>query len=119
MVAARDAVRWFPAMVSNHVVDLLKRYDQSALPPSLTGYLERREFYDYSQHSREGATHGAFVDDETCDRFCILGAIDDHVAKLRELEAHGVKQFNIYLMTGAQTEQLRAYGEHIIPRFAA
>ena len=31
--AARDLVRWFPAMVSNHVVDLLKRYDQSLLPP--------------------------------------------------------------------------------------
>ena len=37
IAAARDASRWFPAMVSNHVVDLLKRYDQSLLPPSLTG----------------------------------------------------------------------------------
>ena len=63
-------------MVSNHVVDLLKRYDQSLLPPSLTGYLERREFYDYSEHSRTGAKHGEFVDDETCDRFCILGTVD-------------------------------------------
>ena len=32
IAAARDASRWFPAMVSNHVVDLLKRYDQSLLP---------------------------------------------------------------------------------------
>ena len=38
IAAARDASRWFPAMVSNHVVDLLKRYDQSQLPASLTGY---------------------------------------------------------------------------------
>jgi probable F420-dependent oxidoreductase len=117
MAAARDAVRWFPAMVSNHVVDLLRRYDQSMLPPSLTGYLERREFYDYSEHSRTGAAHGEFVDDETCDRFCILGDVDAHVAKLTELAEHGVRQFNIYLMTGAQEEQLRAYGEQIIPRF--
>jgi hypothetical protein len=28
-----------------------------------------------------------------------------------------VEQFNIYLMTGAQEEILRAYGEHIIPLF--
>ena len=117
LAAARDAVRWFPAMVSNHVVDLLKRYDQSMLPASLTGYLARREFYDYADHSRTGAAHGAFVDDETCDRFCILGTVADHVARLRELAAHGVRQFNIYLMTGAQEEQLSVYGDQIIPRF--
>ena len=29
----------------------------------------------------------------------------------------GVRQFNIYLMTGSQEETLRAYGEHVIPRF--
>ncbi len=46
-----------------------------------------------------GARHGEFVDDETCDRFCILGSSTDHVAKLRELEAIGVTQWNIYLMT--------------------
>jgi probable F420-dependent oxidoreductase len=113
----REAVRWFPAMVSNHVVDLLKRYDQSVLPKSLTSYLARREFYDYAAHSRQGAKHGEFVDDETCDRFCILGTIEDHIAKLRELEAHGVEQFNIYLMTGNQEGILRAYGEHVIPLF--
>jgi probable F420-dependent oxidoreductase len=117
LAAARDAVRWFPAMVGNHVADLLKRYDQSTLPESLTSYLARREFYDYADHSRKGAKHGDFVDDETCDRFCILGTIEDHIAKLRTLETHGVEQFNIYLMTGAQEEILRAYGEHIIPLF--
>jgi len=117
LAAGRDAVRWFPAMVGNHVADLLKRYDQSTLPESLTSYLGRREFYDYAAHSRQGAKHGDFVDDETCDRFCILGTIEDHIAKLRTLEGHGVEQFNIYLMTGAQEEILRAYGEHIIPLF--
>jgi alkanesulfonate monooxygenase SsuD/methylene tetrahydromethanopterin reductase-like flavin-dependent oxidoreductase (luciferase family) len=104
-------------MVSNHVVDLLKRYDQTQLPASLTGYLERREFYDYADHSRTGAKHGEFVDDETCDRFCILGTVEDHIAKLRDLQAHGVKQFNMYLMTGAQEEHFRLYGEQIIPLF--
>ena len=52
IAAAREAVRWFPAMVSNHVMDLLRRYDQSMLPESLTGYLTRREGYDYGDHSR-------------------------------------------------------------------
>ncbi len=118
LAAAGDQVRWFPAMVSNHVVDLLSKYDPSTLPPSLTSYLERRKFYDYSEHSRTGAKHGEFVDDETCDRFCILGTADDHVAKLRTLEELGVAQWNIYLMTDDQEGTLRDYGEKIIPQFA-
>jgi hypothetical protein len=31
----------------------------------------------------------------------------------------GVRQFNIYLMTGSQEDTLRAYGEQIIPQFQA
>ena len=57
-----------------------------------------------------GAAHGEFVDDETCDRFCILGSVDDHIAKLRELEAIGVTQWNIYLMTENPEETLELYG---------
>ena len=35
---ARDQVRWFPAMVSNHVMDLIERYgtDGSTVPTALT-----------------------------------------------------------------------------------
>jgi probable F420-dependent oxidoreductase len=116
LAAARDQVRWFPAMVSNHVFDLLQRYDRSLLPERLTAYLDRREFYDYSEHSRMGARHGEFVDDETCDRFCILGSVEDHLAKLRELESIGVTQWNIYLMTERPEETLELYGSEIIPR---
>jgi probable F420-dependent oxidoreductase len=115
---ARDQVRWFPAMVSNHVMDLLRRYDQSQLPPALTEYVERRTFYDYSEHSRVGARHGEFVDDETCDRFCILGTPEQHVAKLKQLEEIGVAQWNTYLMTHDQERTLDVYGREIIPRFA-
>ncbi len=118
LAAARDQVRWFPAMVSNHVFDLLQRYDKSLLPERLTSYLERREFYDYSEHSRMGAAHGEFVDDETCDRFCILGSVDDHIAKLRELEAIGVTQWNIYLMTENPEETLELYGTRDHPEAA-
>jgi probable F420-dependent oxidoreductase len=114
---ARDQVRWFPAMVSNHVMDLLRRYDQSLLPPALTEYVERRTFYDYGEHSRVGARHGEFVDDETCDRFCVLGTAEEHVAKLKQLEAIGVRQWNVYLMTHDQEQTLAAYGNDVIPHF--
>jgi probable F420-dependent oxidoreductase len=117
---AREQVRWFPAMVSNHVMDLIERYgaDGSVVPKALTDYVQARKFYDYNEHSRVGAKHGEFVSDEICDRFCVLGNAEQIKAKLRELEAVGVDQFNIYLMTHGQEETLRAYGDDILPSFA-
>ena len=117
---AREQVRWFPAMVSNHVQDLIDRYgaDGSAIPKALTDYVQARKFYDYNEHSRVGAKHGEFVTDEICDRFCVIGNTDQVKAKLAELEAVGVDQFNIYLMTHGQEDTLQAYGEDVIPSFA-
>ncbi len=114
---AREQVRWFPAMVSNHVKDLIDRYgtDGSAVPKALTDYVLARKFYDYDEHSRVGAKHGEFVTDEICDRFCVIGSAEQCKAKLAELESIGVDQFNIYLMTHGQEETLRAYGDGIIP----
>jgi probable F420-dependent oxidoreductase len=116
---AREQVRWFPAMVSNHVRDLIARYgaDGSVVPRALTDYVPERTGYDYDEHSRVGARHGAFVSDEICDRFCVLGTPEQAAEKLAQLESIGVDQFNIYLMTHAQDETLRAYGQDIIPRF--
>ena len=119
IAAAREQVRWFPAMVSNHVMDLVERYGfDSEIPQALTDYVKARKFYDYNDHSRVGAKHGEFVTDEICDRFCVLGTPEQATAKLRELEAVGVDQFNIYLMTEGQEEVLQAYGDHIIPVFS-
>jgi probable F420-dependent oxidoreductase len=117
---AREQVRWFPAMVSNHVKDLIDRYgtDGSTVPKALTEYVLARKFYDYNEHSRVGAKHGGFVTDEICDRFCVIGSLDQCKQKLRELEEIGVDQFNVYLMTHGQEETLQAYGDGIIPDFA-
>ena len=71
--------------------------------------------YDYDEHSRVGAKHGAFVTDEICDRFCVLGTPEQAAQKLRDLEAIGVDQFNIYLMTEGQEAILETYGRDIIP----
>ena len=117
---AREQVRWFPAMVSNHVMDLIERYgsDGSSVPRALTDFVQARKFYDYDEHSRVGAKHGEFVTDEICDRFCVLGTADQIKTKLKELEDVGVDQFNVYLMTEGQEETLAAYGDRIIPAFA-
>jgi probable F420-dependent oxidoreductase len=118
LAGARDEVRWFPAMVSNHVMDLIERYGwDSEIPSELTDFVKTRKGYDYKDHSRVGAAHGEFVTNEICDRFCVIGDAERCTAKLRELEAVGVDQFNIYLMTNGQEEVLEAYGQEIIPRF--
>ena len=57
----------------------------------------------------------AFVGDEVTDRFCVLGSVDEHIAKLHELADAGVDQFNIYLMNGDEEGQLEAYGRSIVP----
>jgi probable F420-dependent oxidoreductase len=111
----RERTRWFPALVSNHVVDLVNRYPREQLPDTLTGYVTNREGYDYHHHAEVGSSNAAFVGDEVTDRFCVLGRADEHVAKLRELAAAGVDQFNIYLMNGDEEEQLEVYGREVVP----
>jgi probable F420-dependent oxidoreductase len=120
MAEAREQTKWFPAMVSNHVQDLIDRYgaDGSVVPQALTDYVLQRKFYDYDDHSRVGAAHGDFVPDEIADRFSVLGNAEQITAKLKELESIGVDQFNIYLMTERQEDTLRAYGSDVIPQFA-
>src|SRR5437868_6453244 len=88
----RDRTRWFPALVSNHVVDLVNKYPRAQLPDSLTGYIRDREGYDYHHHAEVGSSNAGFVGDEVTDRFCILGSVEDHVAKLRRLAEAGVDQ---------------------------
>jgi probable F420-dependent oxidoreductase len=111
----RERTRWFPALVSNHVVDLVNKYPREQLPASLTGYVRDRSGYDYLHHAEVGSSNAAFVGDEVTDRFCVLGEASDHVAKLRELEAAGVDQFNVYLMNGDEEAQLEHYGRDVIP----
>jgi probable F420-dependent oxidoreductase len=111
----RDRTRWFPALVSNHVVDLVNKYPREDLPEELTTYVRTREGYDYHHHAEVGSSNAEFVTDDIVDRFCILGAPDDHLVRMRELERAGVDQFNLYLMNGHEEEQIEHYGREVIP----
>ena len=111
----RARTRWFPALVGNHVVDLVNKYPREDLPEALTGYITDRTGYDYQHHAEVGSTNAGFVGDEVTDRFCVLGSVDDHLTKLHELAAAGVDQFNIYLMNGDEEAILETYGREIIP----
>src|SRR5256885_1159517 len=56
--AAREHVRWFPALVSNHVMDLISKYHPEELPPALTSFVKDRGKYDYLHHCEVGSEIG-------------------------------------------------------------
>jgi probable F420-dependent oxidoreductase len=114
----REQVRWFPALVSNHVIDLINRYKPEELPAALTSYVRNRGGYDYLHHCEVGSSNAEFVSDEVVDRFCVLGNADEHRKKLEALGRAGITQFNIYLMSGDEEKTLDAYKREILPHFA-
>jgi probable F420-dependent oxidoreductase len=115
---AREHVRWFPALVSNHVIELISKYDPRDLPPALTSYVQNRGSYDYRHHCEVGSNNADFVTDDVVDRFCIVGNVDAQVNKLRRLQQSGVTQFNIYLMCGDEEKTLDQYRDEVMPAFA-
>jgi probable F420-dependent oxidoreductase len=112
--AARKRVKWFPALVSNHVVDLISRYKPEELPPALTSYVSNRGAYDYQQHCEVESDNSKFVTDDVIDRFCLVGPVEAHRKKLRALADVGVTQFNIYLMCGEEEETLETYRKEVL-----
>ena len=117
MNVARERVRWFPALVSNHVMDLIRQYKPEELPPALTSYVQERGQYDYQHHCEVGSDNAEFVSDEVIDRFCLIGNAEAHRRKLRDLANAGVTQFNIYLMCGEEENTLDLYQKEILPAF--
>jgi probable F420-dependent oxidoreductase len=117
--ACRERVRWFPAAVSGHVADLVKRYPSDQLPSSLISLARERGAASDDHRDEFGASGAAFVSDEVVDRFAIVGPPEEHVRRLKELSEAGVDQFNLYLMSGDEEEQLEAYGSKVIPALRA
>jgi alkanesulfonate monooxygenase SsuD/methylene tetrahydromethanopterin reductase-like flavin-dependent oxidoreductase (luciferase family) len=114
---ARERVRWFPALVSNHVMDLIRQYKPEDLPPALTSYVRDRGKYDYQHHCEVESDNANFVSDEVVDRFCLVGPAKAHHEKLRALANVGVTQFNIYLMCGEEEDTLDIYEKDVLPKF--
>jgi len=114
---ARDQCRWFGGMVGNHVADIVARYgaDGGAVPKALSDYVAARQSYDYNDHGRAGNAHTSFVPDDVIDRFCLIGPVDEQVARLRQFEELGVDQFALYLQHDAKSATLAAYGDQVLP----
>lgn len=114
------ATKWFPAMVGNHVADIVEKYgsDSGKVPASLTTYIEKRRGYDYSKHGQSDNPFLDFITPEIVRSFCVLGNPAEHVTKLKQLQQAGVTQFNIYLENGSEEEIIANYASQIIPQFS-
>jgi probable F420-dependent oxidoreductase len=113
----RERTKWFPAMVGNHVADIVEKYghDTDVVPSSLISYIEKRRGYDYSKHGQSDNPYLDFITDDIVDGFAVLGEPQDHIAKLKTLENAGITQFNIYLDNGNEEKIIADYGNTIIP----
>lgn len=112
-----EKTKWFPAMVGNHVADLVERYGKETdlVPASLTAYIEKRRGYDYSKHGESDNPYLDFITPEIVESFCVLGAVEQHIEKLKTLKHVGVTQFNIYIDNGDEERIIAEYGDYIIP----
>ena len=113
---AREQVRWFPALVANHIADVLRHHDPDVMPDYITEYIESRPKYDYYEHAERGSAHSSYVPDEICDKFTVIGSLDQCAEKVSELGALGVSEFNIYPSVPDLAGVLRTYGSEIVPR---
>jgi len=118
LAVARERVRWFPALVSNHVMDLIRQYKPEDLPPALTSFVQDRGGYNYQHHCEVGSDNAEFVSDDVVDRFCLVGPVEAHRKKIRKLASVGVTQFNVYLMCGDEEDTLEIYKREVLPEFS-
>lgn len=114
-----EKTKWFPAMVGNHVADIVEKYgtDGDHVPTSLTDYIKNRKGYDYSKHGQSDNPYLDFITEDIVKSFCVLGTPDEHIAKIRDLADAGTTQFNIYLDSGDEEKIIADYGEKVIPAF--
>jgi probable F420-dependent oxidoreductase len=113
-------VRGFPATVSNHVKDLLRRYRPDELPADLVQGMERVAGYDYLQHGVPDAPHTRAVTDDMAERLTLIGTAAQIRDKIARLEAAGVTHVCLYIgivEPEFHFSTLETYGRDIIPHF--
>jgi probable F420-dependent oxidoreductase len=114
---ARKEVRWFPAMVSNHALDLLHKYPKEKLPQSLIRGMEKRGSYDYWEHAKSTAHHLGFVTDEMIDGFSVIGTPEKAISRLEDLWKAGVTTAIAYVLSEDFQQQTKVIAEDIVSKY--
>lgn len=109
-------VKWFPAMVGNHIADIVQKHGEGGgeVPESFTRVIRGRKGYDYRRHADKDSDHLAWITDDVVERFTIIGTAEDHIRKLKSLREAGVDQFNMYCMFDDEERILEAYCREIV-----
>lgn len=118
MELCRRQVRWFPAMVGNHIADLIKN-NSIGVPAELLEAIEGRELYDYLQHGEKDADHLDWVTNAVIDGFSVIGTTKMIVEKLARLKEVGVDQFVIYLMCEEEEQIVETFARDVIPVYSS
>ena len=115
-----EKTKWFPAMVGNHIADIVEKYGKNTdvLPQNLLTYIEKRRGYDYAHHGESDNPYLDFITPEIVDDFAVLGDTQRHVAKIRALKEAGINQFNIPIENGEEEHMIAFYASSVIPHFS-
>ena len=117
--AACNTVRGFPAVVANHVLDMLNYYQPSELPANLLRGIDVKKTYDYRDHARSSAEHSTSVSDETAESFTIIGPPEKCAEKLQLLQKLGVTQVCLYFLGMSRQgieSTIKVYADKIMPK---
>lgn len=110
----REQVRWFPAMVGNHIADLITN-NSIGVPEELLKAIEGRKGYDYRHHADKNADHLDWVTNPVIDGFSVIGTPDKIIEKINILKEKGVDQFVIYLMCEDEENIVDVFAKEVIP----
>ena len=120
-----NMARPFPAVVSNHVKDVLKTIPRDEMPEELASVADLIKDYDYNAHTIPGASHADAVPDEMVRDYTIVGTIAECRDKVAQLKDAGVTQVVIYNMPeelgqpdSVTRGNIEAFGEAIIPHIS-
>ncbi len=115
---ARDQVRWFPALVAHHVRTLVRRFGSENIPKELADFanINTGQVHAYPELRRQYRQE--MIDDELVDSFTVIGSAAACVDKLKQLEAVGVTEWNLYCDGVREPEKLlEALATRVIPNF--
>jgi len=117
-----DLCRPFPAVVSNHIKDVLKKFPREELPEELVEVVDLIKDYNYKNHGKPGAAHAANIPDEMVIDYTIFGTAEECKQKVELLKEIGVTQVALYhtaeelgMPDKVAKGNIKAFGEFIIP----
>ena len=95
-----ERTSWFPRFIRHHIDEVL-RQPTADVPSGYSAFVDASDGEGFRDLVR---------------RTCFVGEADLHLERLRQLQAIGVAQVNLYLMDGGQDRAIESYRTSVIPQ---